>query len=93
MHAPLAPARDRDRARWRTAKRRQREREIGGVRRVPIYVGEVVLEALIAQGLDAGMTEEEACRQSRNRKLVGAALASLIEEWARRYLAERKCHR
>jgi hypothetical protein len=89
MHGPIPPSRDRDRARWRSAKRRQRQREIGGIRRVPIYVGEVVIEAIIAQGLDAGMSEGESCRQSRNRKRVAAALASLIDTWARRYLAER----
>jgi hypothetical protein len=81
--------RDRDRARWRSAKRTQRQRERGGIRRVPILIGEIVIEAIIAQGIDAGMSADEACRQSRNRKQVAAALASLISEWARTYLAAR----
>jgi hypothetical protein len=83
------PSRDRDRARWRTAKREQRLRERGGVRRVSITYGPVVVEALIAQGLDAGMSEDAAGRESRNRKKVAADLADVVEHWARRYLSER----
>jgi hypothetical protein len=73
----------------RDRKRRQREREADGIRRVSIYFGKVVIEALIAQSLDAGHTEDEAGKQSRNRKRVAADLAAIIDEWARRYLARR----
>jgi hypothetical protein len=87
------PARRRQRTdkrlQWRLAKRRQRARESDGIRRSTIYYSKVVIEALIAQGEDAGMTEDEAGRQSRNRKKVAADLANVIEQWARRYLAER----
>ena len=90
LHHP--PARHDKRAKreaWRLAKRRQRARESDGIERCTIYVSEVVIEALIAQSEDAGHTEEEAGRQSRNRKKVAADLANIIEQWARRYLAER----
>ncbi|MGO4506023.1 hypothetical protein AB4Z51_03315 [Bradyrhizobium sp. 2TAF36] len=74
---------------WRLAKRRQRERDSEGIKRCAIYFGAVVIEALIAQGEDAGLTEDEAGRQSRNRKKVAADLANIVETWARTYLAER----
>jgi hypothetical protein len=89
MHGPTPPSRDRDRERWRAAKRRQRAREIGGIRRAPITYGPTVVKAIIAQGRDAGLSEEEACRQSRNRKKIAAALGNLIEEWACAYLVGR----
>jgi hypothetical protein len=84
------PSRARDRARWRTAKREQRLRERGGVRRVPILVGEVVIAALIEQGRDSGLSEDAAGRESRDRKKVAANLADLVEAWARAYLSARK---
>jgi hypothetical protein len=90
LHRP--PARDRKRTtreQWRLAKRRQRERESEGIKRCTTYYGAVVIEALIAQSEDAGHTEDEAERQSRNRKKVAADLANIIEQWARWYLAER----
>jgi hypothetical protein len=88
------PSRDRARARWRTAKREQRQRERGGVRRVPIFIGEVVIAALIEQGRDSGLSEDSAGRESRSRKKIADALGDVVEAWARRYLAEReKCHR
>lgn len=93
MHDPRPPSRRRDRAdkreQWRLAKRRQRARESEGIRRCTIYFSKVVIEALIAQGEDAGMTEDEAGRESRNRKKVAVILADVVEKWAHRYLAER----
>jgi hypothetical protein len=87
------PARHRNRAAkreaWRAAKQRQRAREIEGIKRCTMYYGPVVIEALIAQSVDAGHTEDEAAKQSRNRKKVAADLADVIEQWARTYLAER----
>jgi hypothetical protein len=89
MHAPIPPSRARARERWRSAKRDQRLRERGGIRRVPITYGPLVIEAIIAQGLDAGMSEDAAGRESRSRQAVARTLANVIEEWARRYLSER----
>jgi|KBSMisStandDraft_5_1062788.scaffolds.fasta_scaffold2177372_1 hypothetical protein len=87
------PARRRNRATqregWRLAKRRQREREEDGIERISIYYGAVVIEALINQSIDAGHNEEDAGKQSRNRKKVAADLANIVEQWARTYLAER----
>jgi hypothetical protein len=86
------PARHRQRAKreqWRAAKRRQRERESEGINRGMIYFGAVVIEALIAQSEDAGLTFEEAGKASRNRKKVAADLANVVEQWARKYLSER----
>jgi hypothetical protein len=87
------PSRRRNRATkreaWRLAKRRQRTREIEEIKRCSIYYSKVVIEALIAQSEDAGHTEEEAGKASRNRKKVAADLADVVEQWARRYLAER----
>jgi hypothetical protein len=88
---PSDPARDRatKREAWRLAKRRQRARESDGVKRSTIDCGAVVIEALIAQAEDAGMTEEEAGRESRNRKKVAANLTDVVEQWALKYLRER----
>ena len=92
MH-DLPPARRRDRAtkreQNRLAKRRQRARESEGINRSTIYFGNVVIEALIAQSEDAGLTPDEAGRESLNRKKLAANLADVVEQWARRYLAER----
>jgi hypothetical protein len=81
--------RNEKREQWRLAKRRQRARESDGIKRCTLYYGKVVIEAVIAQGEDAGMTEDEAAKQSRNRKKVVAILADVVEEWASTYLAER----
>src|SRR4051794_1757686 len=77
------------REQWRLAKRRQREREEDGIGRVEIYYSPVVIEALIAQSIDAGRTEEQAEKESRNRKKVATALADVVEHWARWYLTKR----
>jgi hypothetical protein len=77
------------RAAWRDAKRRQRARESDGITRCSIYFSAVVIEALIAQSEDAGLTEDEAGKASRNRKKVAADLTDVVEQWARTYLAER----
>jgi hypothetical protein len=77
------------REQWRLAKQRQRQREEDGIKRVSIFYSAVVIEALIAQSEDAGHSEQEAGKQSRNRRKVAADLADIIEQWARRYLAER----
>ncbi|MDE5461154.1 hypothetical protein [Bradyrhizobium sp. CSS354] len=91
LHRP--PSRRRTRAsqreQWRAAKRRQRQRETEGIKRSTITYDAVVIEAVIAQGEDARMSEDEAGKQSRNRKKVAAILADVVEKWARTYLAER----
>jgi len=57
------------------------------VDRVP--VPPVVVEALVAQGIDAGLTEEQAEAESRNPQKRAAALAAVQANWARGYLARR----
>lgn len=83
------PRTDTQREQWRLAKQRQRAREGDGTKRASIYYGKTVIEALIVQSIDAGHSEEEASKQSRDRKKVAADLADVIETWARTYITER----
>jgi hypothetical protein len=80
-----AAERERDRLR----KDDQRKRESGGTTTYLGRANPLLTEALIARSIDAGMTENEAERASRDRKKVAQDVAEITDEWARRYLRAR----
>lgn len=74
------------------AARRQRAyrvRRDAGVIVPLVRTDPLVIEALIAQAVDAGLTESEAEAESRDRMKVAAALAAINLAWAKMYLARR----
>jgi hypothetical protein len=92
------PARARRRRRKRTARERrqdrlrkddQRKRESNGIAPYRGRASPLLIEALIARSVDAGMTEKEAEGASCDRKKVAADMAEIGDEWARRYLKQR----
>ena len=72
-----------------TRQRQYRQRRKAGVAVDRVPVPPVVVEALVAQGIDAGLTEEQAEAESRNPQKRAAALAAVQANWARGYLARR----
>jgi hypothetical protein len=81
---------ERERELDRLRKGDQRKRESDGTTTYPGRASPLLIEALIARSIDAGYTEKEAERASRDRKKVAADMVEIGNEWARRYLRERK---
>ena len=96
--SPPHSGRDRKRhtaaaARQRKARKAQAYRRRCGDPVVGVRVRPVVIDALIAQGVDSGLTEAEAEAETRDRAKVADLLDQNSVEWAQRYLEERKRHR
>lgn len=70
-------------------QRRYRRRRSAGVIVPLIETPPIVIEALIAQGIDAGLSEKQAGAESRDRMKVAAALSVINFDWAKMYLARR----
>ena len=74
------------------AARRQREyrqRQHAGLVVPLVRTHPLVKEALIQQGIDAGLTREKAEAEAEDRTKVAEALAAINLEWARRYLGRK----
>jgi len=69
----------------RYRQRRKAKESVAGVRVTPL-----VRRALAAQGVDAGLTEEQAEAESHDHERVAVLLGAVTEGWARGYLARRK---
>ncbi|MCA1415288.1 hypothetical protein I6F30_29775 [Bradyrhizobium sp. NBAIM20] len=82
--------RQRRREQNRLAQARRRARERKHQKLYNVHADEVVLDAVIAHSIDAGLSVDAAERDARNRKKVSADLSEIIRQWARNYLRERK---
>jgi len=79
----------REARRRRRAERQRRYRQRRGDPTPPVRLRPIVLEALIARAVDGGASPAAAEAESRNRGEVARQADEILEEWARRYLAQR----